>query len=190
MLNASRERYFVNLSKSLILKYTVKNRQTEDTDIYMYNEKIKDSKSATHLGIVRDVSGRVEFEGKHSLGRKTAYSLMDAGFHGGTGLKPSQNGHIWATSIVPRLLYGLEALLLKKRDVDNLERFQRQCIKQIQGLPDKTSNSISLALLGILTIEAVIHKNALTTFINMTKQKGRPSEVPLFTYSLKINQSN
>ena len=62
--------------------------------------------------------------------------------------------------------------LTEKKDMDNLEIFQRQCVKQIQGLPDKTSNSISLALLGILTIEAVMHKKALTIFVNMIKQKG------------------
>ena len=63
----------------------MKNRQTENTDIYMYSEKIKDSKSAIHLGIVLDISGRADIEGKLSLGRKTAYSLMDAGSMGEQG---------------------------------------------------------------------------------------------------------
>ena len=42
-----------------------------------------------------------------------------------------------------------------------LERFQRQCLRQIQGLPDNTPNGITLALLGILPLKTVIHKNAL-----------------------------
>ena len=42
----------------------------------------------------------------------------------------------------------------------------------MQGLPDNTANSISLALLGILPFETVLHKNALTTFVNMIRQKG------------------
>ena len=84
------------------------------------------------------------------------------------GLKASQNGHIWTTFVVPRLLYGFEALLLRKKDIDNLERFQRQCLKQIQDLPDDTANSISL-----VPLEAVVlHKNALTTFVNIIRQKG------------------
>ena len=65
-----------------------------------------------------------DIEGKFSLGRKTAYSLMGAGFHGGTGLKPSHNGHIWAASVVPRLLYRLEALLLKKGTRKTLKDFR------------------------------------------------------------------
>ena len=59
-----------------------------------------------------------------------------------------------------------------KKDIECLERFQRQCLKQIQGLPDKTANTICLALLGILPLEAVLHKNALTTFVNMIRHKG------------------
>ena len=51
----------------------------------MYNKKIKDSKTATHLGIVWNVNGKPDIEEKINLGRKTAYSLMGAGFHGGGG---------------------------------------------------------------------------------------------------------
>ncbi|MEW8547950.1 MAG: hypothetical protein AB2693_30965 [Candidatus Thiodiazotropha sp.] len=87
-------------------------------------------------------------------------------------MKASQGGFMWATFVVPRLLYGMEALMLRKKDVDSLEGFQRQCLRQIQGLPDKTANSISLALLGILPLEAALHKNTLTTFVNMIRHKS------------------
>ena len=81
----------------------------------------------------------------------------------GEGLKQSQNGYIWSTFVVPRLLYGLESILLSKKVVECLEKFQRKCLKQIQGLPDKTANSISLALLGVLPLDAVVHKMLLLT---------------------------
>ena len=89
---------------------------------------------------------------------------MGAGFHGDSRLRAAQNGHIWSTFVIPRLLYGLEVQLLKKKDIANLERFQRHCLKQFQGLPDNTSNSVSLALLGILRIEALLHKNLLDQY--------------------------
>ena len=62
--------------------------------------------------------------------------------------------------------------MLKKRDIACPEGFQRRCLRQIQGLHDKTSNTICLALLGILPVEAVFYINALTTFVNMIRQKG------------------
>ena len=51
----------------------------------MYNDRIEDSRKAAHLGIVRNVNGKPDIDEKISLGRKTAYSLMGAGFHGGGG---------------------------------------------------------------------------------------------------------
>ena len=38
--------------------------------------------------------------------------------------KGRQNGYIWSTFVVPRLLYGLEALLLSKKDIECLDRFR------------------------------------------------------------------
>ena len=71
--------------------------------------------------------------------------------------------------VIPRLLYGLDVQLLKKKDIENLEKFQRQCLKQIQGLSDNTSNSACLALLGILPIETILHKNLLSMYVNMIR---------------------
>ena len=51
----------------------------------MYNDKIEDSTSATHLGIIRNVNGKPDIEEKINLGRKTAYSLMGRVFMGEGG---------------------------------------------------------------------------------------------------------
>ena len=97
---------------------------------------------------------------------------MGAGLHGGSGLKATQNGHIWSIFIIPRLLYGIEVQLLNRKDIQNLEKFQRKCLKQIQGLPDNTSNSACLALLGILPLESILHKNLLNMFANMISNEN------------------
>ena len=56
--NAGRERSIVNPSNSHALKYLSNKRKGNDGDIFMYNKTIKDSKSATHLGIVQNVNGK------------------------------------------------------------------------------------------------------------------------------------
>ena len=97
---------------------------------------------------------------------------MGTGFlGGGGGLKPSPNGYIWSIFVVPRQLYALESILLRKKDGECLEKFQRKFLKQIQGLLAKTANLVCLALLGVLPQDNVIHKTALATFLNMTRQK-------------------
>ena len=138
----------------------------------MAGERVDTPDTTVHLGIVRNTNGRADIDGKISLGRKTAYSLMGAGLHGGGGLKATLGGHIWSTFVIPRLLYGLEALLLKQKDIDSLEKFQRKCLKQVQGIPDNTSNSACLALLGILPIKDILNKSLLNLFVNMIRDES------------------
>ena len=75
--------------------------------------------------------------------------------------------------MVPRLIYGLEVVSLKIKDIECLEKFQRKSLRQLQGLPDKTPNCVTLALLhvGILPIETVIHKNSLNLFMSIIRNK-------------------
>ena len=113
----------------------------------------------------------MNIEEKLSIGRKTAYSLMGAGFHSGNGLKTCLNGNIWSAFVVPRVVYGLKVLSLKKKDVETLEMFQRKSLRHIQGLPDKTPKGITLALLGILPLETIIHKNAPNLFMSISRNK-------------------
>ena len=44
---------------------------------------------------------------------------MGAYLHGGGWLKATQGGQIWSTYVIPRLLYGIEALFLKQKDIDS-----------------------------------------------------------------------
>ena len=58
---------------------------------------------------------------KVNLGRRTAYSLMGADFQGKTGIKQSLTADMWGKYVVPRLIYGLEVLnIRKKKDIQSL----------------------------------------------------------------------
>ena len=87
---------------------------------------------------------------------------MGVGFHSGNGLKLCLNSFIWSTFVLPRLTYGLEVFLLRKKDFELLEKIQRKSLKQIQGLPDKTPNVVVLALLGILPVEVTTRTQKLS----------------------------
>jgi hypothetical protein len=64
--------------------------------------------------------------------------------------------------VIPKLIYGLEILPLNKENMEQLEVFHRKCLRHIQSLSDRTSNSAVLLLLGALPIEAEIHKRQLS----------------------------
>ena len=75
----------------------------------MAGERVDTPDTTVLLGIVRNTNGRADIDGKVSLGRKTASSLIGAGLHGGGGLKATLGGHILSTFVIPRLLYeGLD----------------------------------------------------------------------------------
>ena len=97
---------------------------------------------------------------------------MDAGLHGVVGYTPTLNGYIWSMFVIPQFLYGPEVQLLKNKGHRKSKKIQRKCLKQIQGLPDSTSITACLALLGILPVEAILHKNLLNMFVNMIRNEN------------------
>jgi hypothetical protein len=50
--------------------------------------------------------------------------------------------------------------------IRQLESFQAKKLKQLQGLPDRTSNIATIALVGCLPVEAEIDKRAITLYRN------------------------
>ena len=126
--------------------YKASKRDAQPIELVMASDQITCSECNLHLRITRNIKDKVNVEEKLSIGRKTAYSQIGAGFYSINELKTCLNGHIWTTFVVPpRLVYGLEILPLTNRDIESLEKFQRKSLRQIQGLPDKTTNSITLA---------------------------------------------
>ena len=136
-------------------------KKEPEPDICMARERVDTLRFNCPSGIDRNTNGKADIDGKIGLCRKTAYSLMDAGPHVGSGLKATLGGHIWSTFVIPWLPYGLEALLLKQNDIENIEEFQRKCLKQIPGIPE-----IPLIPLAwrILPIKDILNKNLLNLF--------------------------
>ena len=137
----------------------------------MGGKRIKCEGQCNHLGIFRDIKQKVNIEEKISLRRKTAYALMGAGLHSGNGLTKPLCAYLWSTYVTPRVVYGLEEHKLSRTDVESLEKFQRKCLRQIQGLPDKTPNCVTLSLLGIPPVELIIHKSILNMFVSSVRSK-------------------
>ena len=61
--------------------------------------------------------------------RRTAYSLMSAGFHGNNGLDPSTSIHILKTYVIPTITYGLEDLIPDKKNITRLDCFFKKTIE-------------------------------------------------------------
>ena len=87
---AGRERYCIHPAKSHTLLY--KPGRKDDSELNVDRVDIKHQ--AAHLLGFKKICQANEVDGKITLGRKTAYSLMSAGFHRGNSLRAAQNGHV------------------------------------------------------------------------------------------------
>jgi hypothetical protein len=96
--------------------------------------------------------------------RRTAYALMGAGYHGVGGLDTCTLRNMTSTYLIPRLLYGLEAMIVTDKQRDLLETFFKSHLKRIQALPQRTANEAVYALSGSLPIEASLDIKTLCFF--------------------------
>jgi hypothetical protein len=117
---------------------------------------------------------------------RTIYALFGAGLHGCNGSNPNISRKIWSTYVLPRMLHGAELWQLTGTQLDRLELFQRDKLKQLQGLPPRTADIATLGLIGVFPIEAVIHKKALMLFRSLIEDRsGIEYEICLRQLALK-----
>ena len=173
---ANKHRYKINPTKSTTTIYPENLGKAENnTHLVMGEDKIPNTKEFTHLGITRCSNrSKPDINDRITSARKSAYSLMGTGLHGG-GLNPIVSLHMIETYVIPRLLYGLDAVILNKTDVNKLSLYHRKLLKQIQGLPDRTPSTAIYLLLGAIPVEAHLHIKILSLFGAITRlDKNNP----------------
>ena len=101
------------------------------------------------------------------------YALMGAGLHGANGLTPKVSYQLVKIYVLPRLIYGLDVVRflvrLAAKDLAEMSAYYKKILKQIQHLPDRTSDAATYLLLGALPLEAEIHRKVLTTFVSICR---------------------
>jgi hypothetical protein len=89
---------------------------------------------------------------------------MGTGLHGVNGLSPAVSLHIIKIYAIPRLLYGLDATVLSRKQRDELNGYYRNLLRMIQGLPTSTAKEAIFLLLGELPLEAELDIRILSLF--------------------------
>jgi hypothetical protein len=126
---------------------------------------VQASVTADHLGLCRSnwrEQSTAIIKEKISLGRRTTYSLMGTGLHGTNGVDASTSYKVYRTYVLPRMLYGLEVVHLKKGDINKIETAHRELLRMFQSLPPRTANAATYLLIGAIPIEAEIDMRRLS----------------------------
>ena len=82
---------------------------------------------------------------------------MGAGLHGTNGLPPNACLKLYTTYVLPRLMFGLEALVITKAQTQKLETFHRRTLRCIQRLPECVATAAIYLLIGEVPIAAKLH---------------------------------
>ena len=102
------------------------------------------------------------------LGRCTIYALMGEEQHGINGLNPKISLHIYKIFVLPRILYGLEAIDINPANTARLEMAHRAVI-DIQGLQKRTAIPALYLLSGMLLMVALIDRRCICMIPQMTQ---------------------
>ena len=162
---STQERYRIHPQKSKIIITGDTNPKTTSNRWYLGDEPLEITDNCTHMGLERATSQLTPhslISDRIQLARRTTYSLTGAGFHGNTGISPSVCRRMISTYIIPRLLFGLEAMILTDRQLQRLEVYLRQLLRQLQNFSDRVANSAVLLLIGIPPVAAQLHIRTLT----------------------------
>ena len=77
--------------------------------------------------------------------------------------------------VLPRLLYGLEALIINKTEMANLDRAYKRLLKSLTSLRDGTADEAVYILMGLLPAEAELHQRILSLYDSITRpDEGHP----------------
>ena len=105
---AKRERYQIHPDKSKLIMFGI----TNPAKPMLNGKEIPPSDVLTHLGIDRHAGSLTSDD---FIEARTAYSLMGTGFHGINGVSPQYSISVYTTCVLPRILYGLDAITLKEK---------------------------------------------------------------------------
>ncbi len=175
--DANRERYEFSSTKTKMMICNT-NLTPEDADkvipVEINGQEINYSGREKHLGVERtpNTCNSETIQSRIKTGRRTAYSLMNAGFSGLNGVSPEVSIPMLNTFIEPTITHSLEAIQLTEADYKILENNQRMQLRQLQHLPPSTAIPALYLLTGTLPIRATIHKNMLRLFGSIMRRKN------------------
>ena len=163
--DARRERYKFNIIKTKTIPI---NCDTPPTFI-LNGKPLGTSNSEPHLGINRNhnMSNIETVENRIKSARATIMSLLPTGMRGYNGAGLEVCTLKYKVYVIPTLLYGLEALVLTKKEVTKLELYHRQNLRCMLHFPRSVATPALHLLTGIPPIEAEIHIRSLSLLRNI-----------------------
>ena len=96
---------------------------------------------------------------------------------------------IWLTVAIPAILYGSEAVLIRKKELDDIEKEQAKIAKFILQLPESTPNVVAQVLAGFEPIEVVYWRRVLRFYGELHVSDTRTWQYKAFREMMNMESS-
>ena len=96
---------------------------------------------------------------------------MGAGLHGKNGLPALICIKLYKTYVLPRVISGLESVVLTAKNISNLEKYHRNSLRILQSLPMRCATEAIYLMSGTLPIEALLDMRYLSLFGAVCRKK-------------------
>ena len=155
---ANEEHYVIHPQKTVIVPFNMHSKQQRDHTIsdppwHINSAQVPADREVVHLGIRRDMDNPyATIEDRVKCARRTLYAMHGPGLHGMSGLPVKTCIKLYNSYVLPRALYGLEAISLNDTARKMLETFHRHALRCILGLPERTAIPALYILTGQLPI--------------------------------------
>ena len=145
-------RYEIHPAKTNVIAAANEHKVDKSLSWTLGENSINISDSAVHLGTMRlgKIESSINVDERISLARRTSYSLMNTGLHGSNALTSTVSYQIYKTYVIPWLLYGSKILPFTKSQIEIMTSYHLRTLRNLQSLPQRTSNSVVYMLLGAL----------------------------------------
>jgi hypothetical protein len=160
-------------------------KQHIDEHFTLHDLQIAHTESYTHIGIDRKLRGHDLIEKRTKLARRTTYGLMGTGMHGYNGINPSVIIRMWNMYVRPRILFGLDCVLLSKKDYSKLSSYHKSFLKMIMNLSEHTVDAAVYILSGELPLESFIHSQILLKLCSIIRYGGIEKELCVWQVLIK-----
>jgi hypothetical protein len=160
---ARKWRLTFNPTKSVVVVFNEPKTRKPCRSWQLGDYTLQEVLSTTHLGCIltSDLSPTVNVSKACQKARGSFLGFVNCGLHG-EGFHPLTSLKIYNSVVLPSALYGCEMwCTLRQCNIQALERVQHFCLKVIQGLPKRTRSDIVMGLIGVRTLESVIHQRKL-----------------------------
>ena len=168
--------------------WSPQNNLMDVNPIKINDKPIPFSINAEHVGVLRSSEGNLpSITARFAAHRRALSSILHTGLAYRHRGNPSYNVRIEKLYATPVLLSGLGTLVLKKSELDMIDRHFSNTLCRLLKLHDKTPRCVTHFLAGTLPASALLHMRQVSLYSMICRLKN--NELYLHAYHLFSNGS-